>query len=331
MDQMSEVDAVPALPALGAVVIGRDEGERLTRSLRSVLGTASPVVYVDSRSRDGSAARARRLGVDAVVELAVPPPCTVARARNAGLAAALALTPALELVQFLDADSELFPQWTAAARAAMAREAGLGAVYGAIHERVPAASWLSRLYHVEFAQFRQVPDQCPGMSVMRVAALRAAGGFVDDLTGYEDREISTRLNRAGWRVRQLAADMARHEVRPASLAAWWRRRLQGGAALGYELSLHPAPPPSVRRAALSACAWGAALPVGGVLVAWLNPAVLPLVPLAYAALFTRIARRVRANGASSRDAALYAAALVVGKVPEALGFARFQWARARRR
>ena len=71
--------------------------------------------------------------------------------------------------------------------------------------------------------------------------------------------------------------------------------------------------------------------LGGVLVAWLNPAVLPLVPLAYAALFTRIARRVRANGASSRDAALYAAALVVGKVPEALGFARFQWARARRR
>lgn len=327
---MPETDAAAAPPAIAAVVIGRDEGERMTRSLRSVLGVAAPVVYVDSRSQDGSVARARALGVDAVVELSVPPPCTVARARNAGLAAALALAPDLELVQFLDADSELFPQWIATARAAMAREPALGAVYGAVHERAPAASWLSRLYHVQFAELRQVPDQCPGMSVMRVAALRVAGGFVDDLAGYEDREITARLHRAGWQVRQLAADMARHEVRAASLPAWWRRRVQGGIALAHELSLHDAAaPPRVRRAVLSAGVWGAAVPLVAALAAATAPAILPLVPLAYAALFARITWRARATGVSMRDAALYAAALVLGKVPEAFGFVRFYWTRRR--
>lgn len=316
----------PALPTFGVVVIGRDEGARLERSLRSVLGTASPVIYVDSRSRDGSVALARRLGVDAVVELAVPPPCTVARARNAGLARALALAPALALVQFLDGDSTLCPGWRDAARRAMADDPALGAVYGAIHERAPQASWLSRIYHVGFAEFRRAPAQCPGISVMRIAALRAVGDFVEDLAGYEDRELSARLQRAGWRVRQLEADMAVHEVRPYSFATWWRRRLHGGTALAYELSLLSRggrAPHGVRRAAASAVGWGLLLPLGVLAALWAHPPMLLVPALAYLALLARITRRTTVPGVSRRDAAAYAAATVCGKVPEALGLLRF--------
>ena len=39
---------------VGLVVIGRNEGERLVRCLRSVIGRADAVVYVDSGSTDGS-------------------------------------------------------------------------------------------------------------------------------------------------------------------------------------------------------------------------------------------------------------------------------------
>ena len=67
----------------GAVVIGRNEGERLKRCLTSLsLSKMSLLVYVDSGSTDGSAQWARERGV-AVVDLDMRMPFTAARARNA--------------------------------------------------------------------------------------------------------------------------------------------------------------------------------------------------------------------------------------------------------
>ena len=57
--------------AIGLVVIGRNEGERLVRCLASVRAIPKRV-YVDSGSSDDSVARARAEGAT-VVELAVPP------------------------------------------------------------------------------------------------------------------------------------------------------------------------------------------------------------------------------------------------------------------
>jgi glycosyltransferase involved in cell wall biosynthesis len=65
----------------GAVVIGRNEGDRLERCLRSL--PASIVIYVDSGSTDRSAQWARKHGVH-VVELDMSLPFTAARARNCG-------------------------------------------------------------------------------------------------------------------------------------------------------------------------------------------------------------------------------------------------------
>ena len=60
---------------IAAVVIGRNEGERLEASLRSVQAAGLPVVYVDSGSSDGSLAAARKLGVE-LVELDPTRPST---------------------------------------------------------------------------------------------------------------------------------------------------------------------------------------------------------------------------------------------------------------
>ena len=70
----------------GVVAIGRDEGERLKRCLRSLQNVRGPVTYVDSASTDGSAEEARALGAQ-VVPLDVTQPFTAARARAAGVAA----------------------------------------------------------------------------------------------------------------------------------------------------------------------------------------------------------------------------------------------------
>src|SRR5262245_43481361 len=74
----------PTQMQFGAVVIGRNEGERLKRCLTSLsLSNKSLVVYVDSGSTDGSAQWARERGV-AVVDLDIRRPFTAGRARNAG-------------------------------------------------------------------------------------------------------------------------------------------------------------------------------------------------------------------------------------------------------
>ena len=66
----------------GAVVIGRNEGERLKRCLRSI-SDATIIVYVDLGSTDGSVQLAHDLGVE-VVNLDASIPFTAARARNKG-------------------------------------------------------------------------------------------------------------------------------------------------------------------------------------------------------------------------------------------------------
>ena len=63
---------------IGVVAIGRNEGERLKRCLKSLLGQVDRVVYVDSGSTDGSIEMARSLGVE-VVELDMSKPFTMAR------------------------------------------------------------------------------------------------------------------------------------------------------------------------------------------------------------------------------------------------------------
>ena len=73
---------------VGAVAIGRNEGERLRRCLTSLLQQIARVVYVDSGSRDDSVAVAQSLGVKVVV-LDTSAPFSAARARNAGFDALL--------------------------------------------------------------------------------------------------------------------------------------------------------------------------------------------------------------------------------------------------
>ena len=54
------------LDDVGAVAIGRNEGERLRACLESLVDRVARVVYVDSGSTDGSVALAERLGGEAL-------------------------------------------------------------------------------------------------------------------------------------------------------------------------------------------------------------------------------------------------------------------------
>ena len=85
---------------LAAIAIGRNEGARLERCLRSLEPARVPVVYVDSGSTDGSEDLARRIGAT-VHELATDRPFTAARARAEGFTAMLAKMPEPDYVMFV--------------------------------------------------------------------------------------------------------------------------------------------------------------------------------------------------------------------------------------
>ena len=102
------------MSATAVVVIGRNEGERLRRCFLSVCGPGTTVVYVDSGSTDDSLATARAMGVD-VVELDMRIPFTAARARNDGWRRVQAIAAGADVVQFVDGDCELWPDWPALA------------------------------------------------------------------------------------------------------------------------------------------------------------------------------------------------------------------------
>ena len=93
----------PVVALTGVVVIGRNEGDRLTRCLASIGSTTSVIVYVDSGSSDGSPMRAAAAGA-VVHPLDLARPFTAARARNEGVLQLQRSSSLPDFTQFIDGD-----------------------------------------------------------------------------------------------------------------------------------------------------------------------------------------------------------------------------------
>jgi len=302
------------------VAIGRNEGERLRACLASVAGRVGLVVYVDSGSTDGSVALARAAGAD-VVELDMRQPFTAARARNAGLARALERRPELARVQFVDGDCEVVGGWLERAHAFLRAEPRVAVACGRRRERHPERSVYNRLCDLEWDTPVGDARACGGDALMRVDALRAVGGYRDDLIAGEEPELCVRLRTAGWRVHRLDAEMTRHDAAMTRFGQWWRRTLRSGYAFAQGAALHGAPPERHWvRETRSALAWGAALPLAALLLIAGVGAWGALLLLLYPAQVARLALRSRRWVAIPWRRALF---LVLGKLPEALGVLRF--------
>jgi GT2 family glycosyltransferase len=315
---------------VGAVVIGRNEAHNLRRCLASVVEHVSAVVFVDSGSTDGSVELVRGLGVD-VVELDPSASFTVARARNAGAEYLIRRDPSIELVQFVDGDSEMVSTWFERGRAALTADPGAAVAFGCWRERNPATSMYARVYQMDSDPRLGGTADVPGMCMVRAAAFRDAGGFNADLRGLEDRELSLRLRRRGWRLAFVDAEMAVHETGICDWKSWGRRRMRGGHALAHAVALHgPWERKAVRRT-LSAAFWGAALPATVVIAVMLFGARGLLLLAAYPIFAGIIYRRVRRLGFARRDAAAYAWLVSLAKFPQMAGQVQFLVDRLRRR
>src|SRR5262245_27272934 len=316
--------------SVGVVVIGRNEGERLKRCLRSLLAQgAGPIVYVDSGSTDDSVEFSRSLGVY-VVNLDTSIPFTMARGRNAGFTELQRLFPTLRWVQFVDGDCEVRPDWIARARAAFAERPEVAAVCGRRRERHPESSIYNRLADMEWNAPLGEVDECGGDVLFRSPVFHEVGGFNPRMIAGEEPELCVRVRNAGYKVLRIDAEMTLHDAAITRFSQWWTRAVRGGHSYAEGMAMHGSGPTrhNVRRT-LSALFYGFALPVlwSGTLVfaalgigfGPLSVLVLVAVPAAYLRAALGAYRERRRHQDPPAHAALYAAFCMLGKLPETLG------------
>lgn len=308
-------------PSVDAVVIGRNEGERLRACLGTLHGRVRRLIYVDSGSSDGSIDLAHGFGAE-IVGLDLSVPFTAARARNAGLAV-LAADPPM-FVQMLDGDCEMDAGWVAAALAGFAAHPAAVVVCGRRRERFPQASVYNALADREWDTPVGPARACGGDALMRYAAVRAVGGYRADLIAGEEPELCLRLRAAGGEVWRIAAEMTRHDAALVRFGQWWRRSVRAGHAFAEGAALHGAGPDrhwavETRRAVI----WGLLLPMGIAIAAFVTPVALAGL-LIYPAQVLRLAWR---------GGWTWAAFSVLGKFAEARGAVGYwlgQWRGQRR-
>lgn len=295
----------------------------MVRCITSLVDRVELLVYVDSGSTDGSVQRARELGAE-VVELDLSTPFTAARARNAGTTRLLQVDPGITYIQFVDGDCEVVDGWIETASRRLTEREELGVVCGRRRERHPEASVYNLLCDIEWDTPVGDADACGGDAMMRARAVVEVGGYDPTLIAGEEPELCLRMRRRGWKIERIDAEMTLHDAAIHSFDQWWRRARRSGFAFAAGSAKHGAGPErhwvrETRRTVF----WGAALPalaVGGVVPSLgLSLSLLAAYPVSFVRTFAHTTRR----GRSSREAALYAAFVQLGRFSEAGGVVQY--------
>ncbi|HMA98134.1 MAG TPA: glycosyltransferase family A protein [Wenzhouxiangella sp.] len=314
---MPEVAAHRKPPRVDAVVIGRNEGERLQACLLSLKGQVQRVIYVDSGSTDNSVQIARDLGAE-VVTLDTDMPFTAARARNAGWGC----LSGDGFVQFVDGDCIVDDAWIDTALGFATTHPNAVVICGRRRERFPDASVYNRLCDHEWNTPVGRTKACGGDALIRLPALRTVEGYREDLIAGEEPELCLRLIRAGGEVWRIDADMTRHDAAMTRFSQWWQRCRRGGYAFAEGAALHGREPErhwvlESRRAVL----WGAILPLTALVCGLVHPFGFALL-LAWPLQIMRLSFRMGTAAAFFN---------VLGKLPEAQGVLTYHWNRLSRR
>ena len=211
-------------PTLSFIVPVRNDAVRLRRCLETIRATSggfqAEIVVVDNGSTDDSVVVAR----DAGARVLVMPDVRVSVLRNAGARAAAA-----DLLAFVDADHELSPDWTTAARDLFADDA-VGAA-GAQYLAPADGTWVQRMY--DALRQRQTGHQPAvwlpsGNLAVRRIAFESIGGFDDTLVTCEDVDLCRRLRAKGWQLIEAGELRSVHRGDPATLVELFRGELWRG-------------------------------------------------------------------------------------------------------
>jgi glycosyltransferase involved in cell wall biosynthesis len=225
--QPAESQTSLPIPLVSVVVIGRNEGARLTRCLAAIHSMErsdfrTEVLYVDSQSTDGSPGLAQAMG-SIVIELPAGA-TTAARGRNAGWRAARG-----SFILFLDGDTELHPDFAGAALDAM-NDPAVAIVWGHRRETATSASLYNRVLDLDWIYPAGESTFCGGDALFRRQALERTGGFDDALIAGEEPELCRRITAGGQRILHLDQPMTGHDLAMTRFGQYWRRATRAGHA-----------------------------------------------------------------------------------------------------
>ncbi len=211
---------------VSVVVIGRNEGARLERCLRSVNamipdGFTTEIIYVDSGSTDDSLALAQRLGAR-TIPLSSPRP-TAALGRNAGWRAARG-----QYILFLDGDTILHPDFV---RLALPRFTPATAViWGHRRELHPEATLYNRVLDLDWIYAPGLTQFCGGDALFRQSILQQVDGFDETLIAGEEPELCRRILATGGEILHVDLPMTGHDLAITRFAQYWKRATRAGHA-----------------------------------------------------------------------------------------------------
>lgn len=197
------------------IIIGKNEGERLTRCISSVFSfikkeqiNESEVIYVDSKSTDDSISRAKALNVNKI--LSITGQCNAAIARNIG-----AKESSGNILFFLDGDMELIPGFYSQI---VDKEGNLvypflsGIERDIIHtDNGEKQIRIRRKYQEGVDQYEYITG---GLFIIAADLWRKVGGMDTRLRINEDFDLGLRLSKMGFRLCRKPIIFVNHYTRP---------------------------------------------------------------------------------------------------------------------
>ncbi|KXJ57936.1 MAG: glycosyl transferase [Colwellia sp. Phe_37] len=307
---------------VAAVVIGRNEGQRLVACLVSLLNSVERIVYVDSGSSDNSLKKAEELGAECL-SLDMEQPFTAARARNEGANYLLQKYPDIKVIQFIDGDCEIQKDWLHKAESFLDENNEYAVVCGRRRERFPERSIYNQLCDIEWNTPAGGAAACGGDALIRADAFRQVNGYRDDLIAGEEPEMCFRLREKGWKIYRLDEEMTLHDAAITKFSQWWNRAKRAGYAYASLSFLHGTSPESFKvKEVASILLWGGVLPVLVVFMSTLHLGVFFLL-LLYPLQICRLTLKSKSLNKPKTVTMSYAVSTVIAKFPQFVGIMKF--------
>lgn len=328
---MNEVFKTGELPMISVVIIGINVEKYLGACIDAVRAADYPqqkieIIFVDGGSSDLSVKIATDFEGVKVIELNDPHP-TPGRGRNAGYGLSSG-----EYIQFLDADTEMDPQWLKKALSFFEdRSQGqVMAVCGRRSEKYPQKNFYHKLGNIEWI-YEYGPCRYFGGDVLiKREAMEVTHGYDGDLVAGEDPELSYRVRQWGGTILRVDEPMTTHDLNMTRFRQYWRRSYRTGYAYAEVGLRHAKREDKMWLREFLRIMLRSALPI--ILFLILAAFSHPFWGLGLAALlivkpFKGLRAYRRRFGLSFLDAVKYSAHLSFVIFPQALGAWRYLWGR----
>lgn len=302
---------------IGAVVIGRNEGDRLKICLESLRKQIDCVVYVDSGSTDSSVEIAKSIGVH-VINLDLRIPFTAARARNEGALYIQNHHPQIEFIQFVDGDCEVQSSWLSKALGFLESSDDYAVACGRRRERYPNNSVFNQLCDFEWNTPIGDTKSCGGDALVRVKAFQQVNGYNGELIAGEEPEMCFRLRQLGWKVMRLDVEMTLHDAAMTKLSQWWKRHVRAGHAYAESYYLHGSSPEKFRLKEVRSNIFWVSLLIVIVSLSVLKPVFLFCL-IFFLIQILRLTLREKSYNTNLRRSLLLSTSNLLSKVPQSQG------------